>query len=489
MTTQTAHRPIRTVTLIALAALALLSGPSAIAHDADQSDDLAIFKSASKAFVSVAKKATPAVVSIVAEQTVKTDAYGRRQDTAPNNPSESFGEEFFRRFYQTPQTPRPRTFKQQGAGSGFIITKDGFILTNHHVVGDADKITVTLSDGKDYVATLIGSDEKSEVAVIKIEGENFPTVPLGDSATMEIGEWVVAIGNPFRLHQTLTVGVVSAKGRSIGLADYEDFIQTDAAINPGNSGGPLLNLDGAVIGINTAIYSGSGGYMGIGFAIPINMAITIKDQLVKNGKVVRGYLGIYLQEVTQENARHFGLSEAQGILIADVMENSEARTAGLEAGDVIIKLNDVDVTTLSSFRNTVSSKLPGTELTLTIMRDDKVQVITAKTGAMPDQAVAANSASELFEKLGLDVADLTEEVASRFGFSGTDGIIITEVDPEGLGAENGLRPGHIIVGVNRNPVSDVEAFKTVLGDAASDTSLLLRIRQGQYSRFVVIDFE
>jgi S1-C subfamily serine protease len=171
------------------------------------------------------------------------------------------------------------------------------------------------------------------------------------------------------------------------------------------------------------------------------------------------------------------------------MENSEARTAGLEAGDVIIKLNDVDVTTLSSFRNTVSSKLPGTELTLTIMRDDKVQVITAKTGAMPDQAVAANSASELFEKLGLDVADLTEEVASRFGFSGTDGIIITEVDPEGLGAENGLRPGHIIVGVNRNPVSDVEAFKTVLGDAASDTSLLLRIRQGQYSRFVVIDFE
>ena len=274
-----------------------------------------------------------------------------------NNPFDLFGDDFAERFFGVPRRPRPDRrapnrnrqpmFKQTGQGSGFIISKDGYILTNTHVVGDVDTITVRLSDGREFKAKRIGADPRTEVALIKIESEgDLPVLEIGDPEKLQIGEWVIAIGNPFGLKETLTVGVVSAKGRSnIGITDYEDFIQTDAAINPGNSGGPLLNIDGKVVGINTAIYSRSGGYMGIGFAVPIDMAMRIKDQLVTSGRVTRGYVGVYLNpgEVTEEMAKSFGRNEAGGVLIAEVEKDGPADKAGIRSGDILTELNGVKI--------------------------------------------------------------------------------------------------------------------------------------------------
>src|SRR5919197_620139 len=305
----------------------------------------------STAFRSVARQAVPAVVFITVEKTLDSP-----NPAASKNPFDWFGEDFLERFFgrRFPQGQQPRE-RQQGAGSGFIIAPDGLILTNYHVVGDADRVTVKLNDGREFTAKTIGTDQPSDIAVIKIDAQDLPVLRLGDSDAMEVGDWVIAAGNPFGLTESITVGVISAKGRSrLGIADFEDFIQTDAAINPGNSGGPLINLQGEAIGVNTAIASRSGGYTGVGFAIPINMVKAVEQQLVTRGKVVRGYLGVRIQELTHAMAQSLHLSTTEGVLVADVSKGSPAAKAGLKHGDVIVSFNGHAVQSPGQLRNLVS---------------------------------------------------------------------------------------------------------------------------------------
>lgn len=338
-----------------------------------------------KAFTKIAKEVSPAVVFIKVEKKMK--GVQDRGFFSPGNEAPApFGEDFFRRFFDKPfPEERHRNYRTiTGQGSGFIISNDGYILTNNHMVGEAAEVIVTLYDGREFEAKVIGSDPKSDVAVIKINIKNLPTIPLGDSDTLEVGEWVLAVGNPFGLSHSLTSGIVSAKGRSnIGISDYEDFIQTDAAINPGNSGGPLINLDGKVVGINTAIFSQSGGYMGIGFAIPINMVKDIRDQLIENGSVVRGYLGIYIQNLTSELAKSFELEANQGVLVSQVTEDSPADMAGLRQGDIIIEFDGKPVEKVGSFRNSVALKVPGSNEKIMILRNGKPKTINIEIGKLP----------------------------------------------------------------------------------------------------------
>jgi len=442
-----------------------------------------------KGFSGVAAKATPAVVFIQVEKQVPA---GSMQHYF-NNPFDLFGEEFSERFFgqQRPRQNMPRRrqpqqmFKQTGQGSGFIISKDGFILTNTHVVGDVDKITVRLADGREFLAKRIGADAKTEVALIKIEADNLPTLAIGKPDSLQIGEWVVAIGNPFGLKETLTVGVVSAKGRTnIGITDYEDFIQTDAAINPGNSGGPLLNIDGEAVGINTAIFSRSGGYMGIGFAVPIDMAMNIKDQLIANGKVTRGYIGVILNpgEVTKEMAASFGRAEAGGVLIADVQKEGPADKAGIRSGDILTELEGKKIKDNTGFRNDVARILPNKKAELTIFREGKVKKVTVTVAAFPDEVQAAAGAQvneAVLDKLGLEVEELTAEIAQQLGYEARNGVVISQVAQGSVAEEAGLRPGMLILEVNRTEVKSVQEFEKAVGKGKGGNVLVrVKTREG-----------
>ncbi len=476
----------RSAILFSLTA-ALLAVTTITASSAPADEGIAQLEKTGKAFSAVAKSAVPAVVFIRVEQV--TEASGGPHDF--NNPFDFFGDDMMRRFFGVPGQPQqrrqaPRQFRREGAGSGFIVSKDGYILTNSHVVGDATRITVKLHDGREFEAKKIGSDEKSEVAIIKIDADELPTVALGDSGELEVGEWVIAVGNPFGLTETVTAGIVSALGRSnIGIADYENFIQTDAAINPGNSGGPLLNIKGEVVGINTAIYSQSGGYMGVGFAIPINMAAAIKEQLIAHGKVTRGYLGIYLQELTPELASSLGLEQARGILVSDVMEDSAAEAAGLKQGDVILKLDGKDVRDVGAFRNSISSRPPETTIRLDILRDGKEKTIKAVTRAL-DEEGGENGGKLSDELLGVEISDVTADIAERSGYEVNEGVVVTRVSPDGRGAQAGLRPGLLITGVNLERTRDAEAFERALAGAKESGRLVLRVRTGRYHQYIAI---
>ncbi|MBM4148285.1 MAG: DegQ family serine endoprotease [Lentisphaerae bacterium] len=445
-----------------------------------------ILRQTSAAFTRIAKEAVPAVVSIKVEKTVNVGNAPELQ-----GPFEPFDDEFFNFFFGRPrQRIQPRRYMQMGQGSGFLISDDGYILTNHHVAGGADKIAVRLTDGREFNGKVVGTDEKTEVALIKIEGKDLPHLKLGDSDSLEIGEWVLAIGNPFGLSESVTAGIVSAKGRSgIGIADYESFIQTDAAINPGNSGGPMLNLDGEVVGINTAIFSRSGGYMGIGFAVPINMARQVKDQLAAGGKVKRGYLGIYIQEMTRELAESFGMKEAEGILVAGFTPSSPAEKAGIETGDVILELNGKTVRDLGSFRNTVAAMGPGAKTALKIAREGKHLNIEVITSDLDDENGAAEG-GEPGVDIGLQVQELTPEIAGRLGPGRSErGVVVSDVEQGSAAWNAGIRPGMVITSVNRKPVSSVRDFHSALADARKVKSVLLRVRLEQGSRFVVIPIE
>ena len=447
-----------------------------------------------RGFSGVAAKATPAVVFIQVEKQVPVGG----MQYYFNNPFDLFGEEFSERFFG-PQVPRrnmprrkqPRqTFKQTGQGSGFLISKDGYILTNTHVVGDVDKITVRLSDGREFLAKRIGADPKTEVALIKIEAkEDLPFLAVGKPDTLQIGEWVIAIGNPFGLKETLTVGVVSAKGRSnIGITDYEDFIQTDAAINPGNSGGPLLNIDGEVVGINTAIFSRSGGYMGIGFAVPIDMAMRIKEQLVATGKVTRGYIGVILNpgNVTKELAASFGRSEAGGVLIADVQKDGPADKAGIKSGDILIELNGKKINDNTGFRNDVAQILPNKKAELTFFREGKVKKVSVTVAAFPDDVHAAGEGQvneAVLDKLGLEVQELTDELARQLGYDAQNGVVISDVERGSVAEEAGLRPGMLILEVNRTEVKNVQDFEKAVGKGKGG-NVLVRVKTKEGTVFV-----
>lgn len=449
-----------------------------------------------KGFSGVATKARPAVVFIQVEKQV---AVGGGQ-LFFNNPYELFDEGMLERFgmphgYNRKQLPQNRRqpqqmFKQTGQGSGFLISKDGYIMTNTHVVGDAEKITVRLMDGREFIAKRIGADSKTEVALIKIEGTDLPCISIGDSAKLEIGEWVVAIGNPFGLKETLTVGVVSAKGRNnMGITDYEDFIQTDAAINPGNSGGPLLNIDGEVIGINTAIFSQNGGYMGIGFAVPIDMAMQVKEQLLSHGKVTRGYIGIYMnpEEMNEQMAQSFGYKEKTGVLIADVQKEGPADKAGLLSGDIIIELNGKKIVDQSSFRRTISTITPNQKAKLLIFRDGKTKTVTVTVEVLPEEGekgASTESQEGALEKYGLQIQNVTADLAKRFQIESEEGVIISEVEQGSPAAEAGLQPGMIIMEINRKKVSNSRQFQAELKIA--DKRILLRVKSERGTFFITL---
>jgi serine protease Do len=449
-------------------------------------------KELSKAFSSAAKTAMPAVVSIKVEKTISGPAMGFGGSPGFNDPFDQFPDEFRRRFFGPPQQRSPRKYHQEGQGSGFIISEDGYILTNNHVVGDVDKITVELKDGRTFNnAKLIGTDPDSEVALIKIEGDNFPVLPMGDSSKLEIGDWVIAIGNPFGLSETVTVGVISAVGRSnMHIAAYEDFIQTDAAINPGNSGGPLINLDGQVIGINTAIVSESGGYMGIGFAIPINMARSIQEQLKKSGKVSRGYMGLFAQDVDADTAEGLGLKEATGVVVATVEKGSPAAGAGVKVHDVILAINGKKIKSYDAFRNEVALLAPGSKARLDLIRDGKPVELTVKLGERPAAAVQKEQpAAESERVLGLEVEELTRELAERFHYKLGEGVIVSAVTPGSPAAEKGIRPGDLILSVNRQEVASVDDFTAAVKQSSKRGKVLLLVKRGEISQFVTVPLE
>ena len=472
-------------TMVTLVFISALMSP-AFAQSSSQ-----VARELSDAFAATAKKAMPAVVSIRIEKTIEANPMGT--PFGYNDPFGSFGDDFLRKFFgnRMPQQQQtPQKYYEQGLGSGFIISKDGYILTNNHVVGNVDKITVQLQDGRKFEnAKLIGTDPDTEVALIKIDGDNFPVLPMGDSDKIEIGDWVIAIGNPFGLSETVTVGVISAVGRSnVGIAAYENFIQTDAAINPGNSGGPLINLDGQVIGINTAIYSESGGYMGIGFAIPINMARGIEEQLKEHGKVIRGYLGLVGQDVTSDMAELLGLKSSQGVIVTTVEPGSPAGKAGIKTHDVFLKMNGKPIESYEQFRNDVAMFAPGSKVTLLVSRAGKTLDVTVTLGERPTEVAKGNQPAvqpQSQQTMGLQVQNLTKDLADRFGYTLGEGVIVTRVIQGRPAAEAGIQPGDLIQSVNRQSVNNVDEFESAVSHAKGNKILLL-IKHGEYSQFVIV---
>ncbi len=442
----------------------------------------------SKAFTAVAKKATPAVVFIkVQSSSSDLDEYGNPYSY--QNPFDFQGDDFFNRYFGMPYRGQPqKPAPQLSQGSGFFVSSDGYIMTNAHVVKGADKISVVLNDGRELDASLVGADPHTDLAVIKVEGKDFPYLNLGNSDEMDIGEWVVAIGSPFQLEASLTVGVISAKGRqNLRITDLEDFIQTDAAINPGNSGGPLLSLKSEVIGINTAIVSRSGGYMGIGFAIPSNMAKQIKDQLIDKGSVTRGFLGVSLQPVDKDIADAFELSKAEGALISEVIKDSPADKAGLKQGDIIVEYNKVPIKTLQSFRNEVSLMRPGTTINLKVNRKGEILSMTVTLGTASDSLATAGG---IVQRLGMEIDALTPDLAKQLGYSkGEEGVVITKIKPGSPAAQAGMRPGFLIQAVNHKKVTTVDEFNSAMNAMESKNRVLMLVRQGNMTRFYSIKLD
>lgn len=445
-----------------------------------------LLKEVSKGFSRVAKKAIPAVVYIetqVGSEPIITD---KNSKGPHDNPFDYFQDEFFNRFFSLPNERKKKS--EVIRGSGFFVSSEGHILTNYHVVDHGSKIQVTLHDGRKVQATITGSDPKTDLAVIKIEDNNLPFLSFGSSDKLDVGDWVIAVGNPFGLQASVTVGVVSAKGRNqLHITDFEDFIQTDAAINPGNSGGPLLNIEGEVIGINTAIVSGSGGYMGIGFAIPSTMASMIVEQLIKEGSVTRGFLGVTLQPVDSELAKYYKLEEVHGALISEVLKDSPADQAGLKQEDIILAYNNTPVESLSSFRNAVSLMAPGSRLHLKILRDGKTHEVRATISSVPKENLPVALATG--NKLGIQVQNLSAEIAGKLQYSQNQGVVVTQVRPGSPADIAGIHSGSLILAINRQKISSVAEFHTLMQQAEGEGHLLLMVRQGEAIRFIALQVD
>jgi len=440
-------------------------------------------------FAAIAAGAETAVVNISTTQTVKSERGRGPMGPGPFGGEDPF-EEFFRRFM--PQIPK--SYKARSLGSGFLVNADGTIVTNNHVVEHADEILVKLSSGDHrYKAKVLGNDPKTDLAVIKIEPEGaaLPTLKLGDSDAMRVGDWVVAIGNPFGLEQTVTAGIVSAKGRVIGQGPYDDFIQTDASINPGNSGGPLLNLRGEVIGINSSIFSQSGGNLGIGFAIPSNLAKSVVEQLKTKGKVVRGWLGVMIQDVTEDLAKSFKLAEPQGALVSGVRDDGPAAKGGIERGDIIVEYDGQKVASSHELPAMVAATPIGKEVEVQVLRDGKEETLRVKIGEMPKDVGEGGGEGEeegeqAGEKLGLMVAPVTPEVARGLGIEPGDGVLVRGVKSGSPGEDAGLQAGDVILEVNRKAVKSVEAFMEAVREAKEGASLLFLVRRGDATIFLAL---
>jgi serine protease Do len=432
-------------------------------------------------FADLAKKSDPAVVNISTTQVVKQPHLGPQF----RSPFEDFfGDEFFDKFFG--ETPK-REFRTQSLGSGFIVNDEGYIITNNHVIENAEEIIIKLSTGKEYEAEIVGTDPRTDLALIKIEvAIDLPLIPLGDSDSLQIGDWVVAIGNPFGLSHTVTAGIVSAKGRVIGMGPYDNFIQTDASINPGNSGGPLLNTKGEVVGINTAIIASG---QGIGFAIPINMAKNIILQLKQEGKVTRGWLGVGIQEVTNELAQSFGLGEKKGALISSVREGDPASKYGIEVGDIIIEFDGEEIGDYKDLPRVVSNTLPGKEVVVKVLRDGKEKSLKVVVGEMKEEEVAKEERVGEAERFGLRVQEITPNLSRQFGIEETAGAIVVGVEPGSSGDKAGIRPKDIIKQVNGTEVKNLEDYEGAIEKVKGGEVVRFLLERNGNSLFVALKAE
>jgi serine protease Do len=445
--------------------------------------EITALKELSQGFSGVAKKAIPAVVSIRVKIEPKKGngsliPWGF-QDDESGDQSDMFWGQFFNF-----RGGVPKAQPQMGQASGFIVSPDGYLLTNSHVVQDASEISVILNDGREFPGKVVGQDPSTDIAVVKIDGANLPTLALGNSDQLEPGQWVIAIGSPLELKSTLTVGVVSATGRNdLSIARVEDFIQTDAAINRGNSGGPLLNLDGEVVGINTAI--AAGGYSGIGFAVPSNIAKNDLEQIMSKGSVSRGFLGVTLQRIDKNLATAFGLESHEGALVADVAMDTPAQKAGIKRGDVIVKINNNTVINMAALRNSIALMVPGSKATLGILRDGKPIEINVEIGDFPSATTAQADAVE-DKHLGITVDNFTREMAHSLGLGDLQGVVIKKVDAGSVAAWAGLKKGAIILEVNKQKIANVEQFNAAFKGMAKDKPVLLLVKQGELVQYLSI---
>jgi len=456
-----------------------LSWVGAGSAETEQTEPYLALEAFSNSIADIAEKVGPAVVNIDTIRMIKTDF-------------PFFDDPIFRRFFGREFEEFRRTIPQKGTGSGFIINQEGYVLTNEHVVRKADKIKVTLSDGREFTGEVIGSDISSDMAIVKIQADHLPTVTLGNSDELRVGEIVIAIGNPYGLQQTVTMGVVSAKGRSIptGIEGhvYRNFIQTDTAINPGNSGGPLLNIKGEVVGINTAIIPYA---QGIGFAIPINMAKRNIDDLINLGKVRRSWLGVYIQEVTPEIAEQFNLPEAKGVLVGDVVGDSPAEEVGIKRGDIIMKVNDEEVNSPEELQDKIRDIDIGKKANIEVMRDGKVINFLVKIGEMPTVEGEGEFPKEkVFSvQTGIQVKTVTPEIAKEVELPGVKGLMITEVIPGSSADDMGLQPGDVILEANRIEMSSVEEWEEIINKLGPGETLLLLVFRNRRTYYVPIKVE
>lgn len=432
-------------------------------------------------FTKLVEQYSPAVVSI--------NATPAEQEPSPESgilpqlpiPEDSPLYDYFRRFFdQLPNMPhrQPRT----SLGSGFVISADGHILTNAHVTEDAEKITVGLSDRRELPARVVGKDPRSDIALLKIEAEDLPVVKIGDSRELKVGQWVLAIGSPFGFEHSATQGIISALGRSLPSDTYVPFIQTDAAVNPGSSGGPLFNLDGEVIGINSQIYSRTGGYMGLSFAVPINVAMEVAEQLKTHGKVSRGWLGVMIQEVTPDLARSFGLDRPHGALVSQVMEDSPAQKAELQSGDIIVSFNDTPINRSAELPPLVGRIRPGTTVPVTVIREGKERTLKVKIQELPEEPVQRAAVKPTRNRLNVSVTNLTPEQREQ---QDVQGVLVEEVG-QGPGAQAGIRPGDIIVRLDNQPVNTVAEFEKRVKELPTDKPVPILIQRGEGALFLAV---
>ena len=434
-------------------------------------------KITSETFSNLSEKLKPAVVNISTTMVVKQHPLfrGRPSPFGEEDPFHDFWEKFF-------GGEMPEEFETKSLGSGVIINKEGFIVTNNHVIANAKEITVTLANEKDYEAEVIGKDKKTDLALIKIDAkEDLPVAPLGDSERLTVGDWVIAIGNPFGLAETVTAGIVSAKGRVIGAGPYDDFIQTDASINPGNSGGPLFNLWGEVVGINTAIVATG---QGIGFAIPINLAKELIPQLKEKGRVIRGWLGVGIQRVTPQLARSFGLEEPKGALISQVFKGDPADRAGIKQGDIILEFDGKEVEEFGDLSRIAASTPPGKKVKIKVFRNGETLTLEVTVAEMEEKTEIVTEPAK--KPLGITVQNMTPEMAQSLGLEEVTGVVVTQVTPRSPAAEAGIRRGDVIQEVNRKPVEDVEVFGKAIEEAKKQESILFLIRRGENNLFVTV---
>ncbi len=488
-----------TLAMVALGIVLVWAGQALTVSSASSSgttlaapDALTVMAPPSNGFAEIAKAVTPAVVNITTVMVEKISDGPSMSDELRERMEEFFGGPrgpFGPRGFRGPQWPdEPRGHRGGGQGSGVIVSTDGYVLTNNHVIDGAREVTVTLPDKREFKGKIVGADPKTDLAVVKIEGQNLPTVPWGDASKLQVGEYVLAVGNPFGLNSTVTLGIVSALGRGrMGITQYEDFIQTDAAINPGNSGGALVNTRGELVGINTAIFSQTGGYQGVGFAVPTSMSKPIYESLIKNGKVVRGFLGIGIQDLNQDLAKSFGTKDAKGALVSDVKEDSPADQAGVKQGDIIVTYQGSPVEDAVALQRMVTRTAVGTKVPVRVIRDGHEKDLTVTVGEQTETTAIAKAepGKADYAFAGVAVRDLDRDTAKELGIKGeANGVVVTSIEPDSSAEKAGLMTGDVIREINRKPVKSVKDFEKLSSGVKKGENVLILINRRGASLFL-----